>query len=152
MVRIGAPRRENEAGRSEPLGDARQRSEVPRVLDVIEVEPYLPGTRRDAGEVCPRQGADGEQTARRIGVRQGFENPAGREQRRTGETGKHFFSARGGEKLRGRHYQLQLGAASESLENQVWALEDRFRASRPPYPADCFDSLVARTLDHGARS
>ena len=29
---------------------------------------------------------------------------------------------------------------------------DERRASRPPYPADCFDSLVARTLDHGARS
>ena len=67
MVRIGASRREKEAGRSEPLGDARQRSEVPRGLEVIQEQPYLPGTRRDAGEVCPRQGADGEQTARRVG-------------------------------------------------------------------------------------
>ncbi len=57
-----------------------------------------------------------------------------------------------GEKLRGGQHRLQPDPGREGLEDEVGPFENRLGTSRPPNPAESFDSLVARALDHGARS
>ncbi len=152
VIRIGASRRKDEARRSEPFGDSGERSEVAGVLDMVEIEPDLAGSRVEAGKTRAGQVADREQAARRVGVGQRLEDAWRGEQRRPGESGEHLLTTNRGEKLLGRQHQMQGEPGLERLENKVRPLENRFRAPRSPNPADGFDSLVARALDHGARS
>lgn len=152
VIRIGASRREDEARRSEPFGDSGERAEVAGVLDVVEVEPDLANSRVEAGKPGAGQVADREQPARRVGVGKRLEDIRRGEQRRPSESGEDLLTTNRGEKLLGRQHQMQGETGLERLQNEVRPLENRFRAPRPPDPADGFDSLVARALDHGARS
>ena len=104
VVRMGAAGREGDAGGAGSLGDARQGSEVARILQTVEIEigpAGMDGQGLDAGAGQPGHGQD---AAGGVGVGELLQQLRAHRQRRDGErAGEPPPRRRGEERRRGQN-------------------------------------------------
>ena len=108
VVRVGAPRRQREAGGAGRLGDAGERSQVAGILEPLQIE--VGAVRTDGEGLDPEAGepGHGEQPAGGVGVGQLGEQLGAHHQRRQGK---------GADELAPSRLARKGGVASDLLED-----------------------------------
>ncbi len=133
-----APRRQGEPGGSGGFGHARQSSEVPRVLQPVQIEIRNAVTEWQGLGAGAGEAGHGQDAARRVRVREIGEELLGDFQRDGRESAADPDPLGRGEKARRRQRRLDLQTARDGLGDQVRPLQQdplltlAFTSPEPP--------------------
>jgi len=148
MVRMGAAGREGDSGGAGRFGDARERAEVARVLQAVEVEIGAAGEHRQGLDAAAGQPRHGEEAARRVGVGEVRQHVRAHFQRRDGKGGGEPPSRGGIEKGRRRQDLLDGDPRGQGCRHQVRPFEQRQLAFTSPEPPNILEPLILPAGDH----
>lgn len=144
--------RECESRSSEGLRHARDRTDVPGLLDAIEVEIDGTVTARQVPAAAPRQSAHGEHALLAVGIAQTGEDALLDQQRRLRQPIEKGDSCGPLRELRSDQNGLERKPRAQRLFEQVRPFEERVVALPSPERANILDDLILPTPDHDSAS
>jgi hypothetical protein len=149
---MGGARRQGEPGRAGRLGHPGESPKVPRILQPFQVEVGAALAHRQCFDAPAGEGGDREDAARRVGVRQLFQEIGFDFEQLDRQAARQALPLGGGEKARRREHRFQLQTGGERLGDQVRSFEQRRVAFTSPEPANILQPSILATDNHDPRS